>query len=669
VRLGPFVALLLVRGVCGCSAITDPAASPAPVNVCLGTCPGYPADAGVPVVCQASQTSYACQINTVPNFVLVVTIPSLAPIGAGTTYGISRDEVVLNDSCMVYAPTGYCYRLVTNLSPRPEDVGALRPAYGVYLVNQSQSEQADRYLDIPAGYDVSLPVSVTFWPQWTPPDTSTAPGVATDARLLGLPLPPVFANVGFGVLPGTDPFGNLVVAPGAQAPAVGAFAEPFEWVAGLTPSISAPAYKAVVQVSPPFDDGYPDLGYAVSVVAPYVGANVNLGVTLGQPASYVAFPTASFSVKRADGKPWEGTWTAYYRDQSTLQSLTSRARFSGKTTSVRLNEVSTQIVNLASAEIVLQPPVGMVTPEFIDTAPSGAVGEVYPALPPVAHVSGTVQAPSGDAVSATLLFFSDFVDDVATCMQTPDTPPPSALFYEVRVQTADQLATGGAVGEFSLDLPQGRYAVVVQPSGESGFAKSTVRYLSVSVPDHPVCSGDSPTLDGVVITASERVAVTGSVVTADGRALANATVEFTPAAALAPGRFASPAASTGAVAEDLWPRPFTTTTATDGSFTVALDPFGQYDMTVVPQDGTNFPWSVRTNIVTTALPLQLSTLVVPPPFFLDLTLEDANENPLTGAVVQAFGFTSDGVAVGIGDALTDSNGNFTMMLSTAFASE
>ena len=58
-------------------------------------------------------------------------------------------------------------------------------------------------------------------------------------------------------------------------------------------------------------------------------------------------------------------------------------------------------------------------------------------------------------------------------------------------------------------------------------------------------------------------------------------------------------------------------------------------------------------------------ITVPAPYVLSLVLLDPNQNPLSGASVEAYAFSS-GVALNIGQAVADANGHFTMMLTTAF---
>jgi hypothetical protein len=195
------------------------------------------------------------------------------------------------------------------------------------------------------------------------------------------------------------------------------------------------------------------------------------------------------------------------------------------------------------------------------------------------------------------------------------------------------------------------------------------------------CGGLARTLDNVVIEASAPIVLTGTVVTADGRPMAGAEVEFTPSAALAPslnpaglGSSAPATPFTTLTAQDAWPRAFHTTTGAAGGFRMEVDPYSQYDLTIRPQGGTGFPWTVRPNHMLYNQDLNLGPIVVPAPFFLSLALHDPSDQALVSAVVQAYAFTSvstngvtTSVALPIGEALTDANGQFSMMLTTSFA--
>jgi hypothetical protein len=668
-----------VLALAGCDAITQPSASPAPVNVCALTCPGYPSDAGVQ--CESIGPTGACQVNAYAPFVLVVTVPALAPASAGTTYAISSDEIFTE------APANGCHTAPPGEPPRDVcfKMGAVQRAGGVYLVDEAQEREAGRNLGIaPTTASVTLPVAVTFWPQWTPPDTATVPGVLTDARLLNLPLPPVFANAGVGANP-TD-FNAVVPELPGGLPDPNTDSEwvaAFEWVAGLPPSTaglspltSNTGYIAEVEVTAPFNDGYPDVSYAVatdpnpSSTTPLnltLGAAIGVSPSAGPPTTFEQWPVsqtpgvsvAPLTVIHADGTPFKGGWTVYLRDPITQWALSSRATLSGAVSEAPLNIISTQVPG-PNAELVIEPPPNIQgVPEFIDISPTNR--EVYPALPPLVHVSGTVVAADGTPASATLLFFSDQLYDYATC-GTPK--PATTLHYEARVQTADRVPSGGAVGSYSVDLPQGYYGVVVDPGGSSVYAKTTNEYEAI-VPTPSVCTGATLPSMSLDIDVTPTITVSGTFVTGDGRPLAAASVDFTPAAALAGRPTTNPI--------DQWPRPFTTTTDLSGGFSVAVDP-GEYDITARPQDGTGLPWLVRPDHVIWSGIKRLEPVAVPAPFFLSVTLHipdpsnPSTEYPLSEAVVQAYAF-SNGAALLIGDALTDEDGHFTMMLNTLFPSD
>jgi hypothetical protein len=349
-------------------------------------------------------------VGSSSDYVLIVSVPQLAPVGGGTTYAITADEITTSKTenpcgnVLVDAPASdVCYKLATP-----------QAAYGEYLIEESVALEAERNLGNVGGDAVSLPVSVTFWPRWTAPGTTTA----VDARLLNLPLPPVVADVGYGIA-GQYINNDFAVFPPDSSDL------PIEWIAALSPSQSAPGYLGVVNVSTPFNDGYPDLTYPLTSASASRKA-VYFHIVLGNdpdpdvldptPVTIAPYPAPTLTVQRTDGTALPAGWTVYYRDSAALQALTSRATLDGKKTSVRLNEINTQLVSAnPNAELVVLPPANApASPTLIDK--SGAVVENYPVLPPPVHVSGTVLSPDGTAaVSATVLFFTDTVDAVTDC--------------------------------------------------------------------------------------------------------------------------------------------------------------------------------------------------------------------------------------------------------------
>jgi hypothetical protein len=263
---------------------------------------------------------------------LVVTVPADGPsnLGASSTYVLRAEDVVEHPNlCMNYplVAGSLCYQL-----------GNLQEAYGGYLVSPLGAMQANRPLGDPATY-TTLPVSVTFWPFWAPPG-----GDATDARLLNLPLPPVFASVSntFDV--------GFVSSSGLPLPTTSANNGPaISWITALPPS--AAGYLGEIVVSTPFDDGYPDLTYGLSVKDS--AGVVRSGVAEGANATFSPYPPlpAMLTVKRASGSPLGGDWKIYARDQATGRRLTSTA--TGASTAIRLNQISLQPVT--SSELVVQP--------------------------------------------------------------------------------------------------------------------------------------------------------------------------------------------------------------------------------------------------------------------------------------------------------------------------
>jgi hypothetical protein len=319
-------------------------------------------------------------------------------------------------------------------------------------------------------------------------------------------------------------------------------------------------------------------------------------------------------------------------------------------------------------------------PEFADlytgptgTSPTGVIlsNEAYPSVPKPVTISGTVRSPVG-AVSASLHFasvklYSFLANAPTTC--SIEFSDAALLHYDVVVSTADRLAPGGAVGKYSVVLPQGTYIITVDPDATSGSAKeifgntlSTPPGIAVALPStasRDSCQNTTETHD---FALEPQLNVTGTVLIADGRALANATVDLTPAAIL----LTSPLTP---VAQVDGPRPFEVATGADGSFSAAVDP-GTYDVTVRPVDGTRFPWIVSPAHTFSKSHTNLDPLFVPAPVPLSLTLHDPLADlPIAQAVVSAYAITTcspapcNGVALQISQGFTDSNGSFQMFLT------
>ena len=322
-------AWLLVLAICGCNPITQPPGSAAPVNVCAGTsgltCGGYPSDAGVR--CESTGAAAACLAHAINPFVLVVTVPALAPLSAGTTYAISSEQLFSGatyDACTTppagEPPQDACFR-----------IGAVQEAGGAYVIDEVQAREAGRYLGDTDNGLVTLPVAVTFWPQWTPPDTATSTGVSTDARLLNLPLPPVFANVGTNVamayvpwLPGLDGAARRVSGIGicfrvdCRPPAVDGWPPSLEQPRGVRRrgrGDRAVRRRLPGRQLPGRDELTPSSSDGTNLAFVIGWSSRTRLITIEQwPGSQT--PGASLpplTVEHADGKPFIGGWTVYLR--------------------------------------------------------------------------------------------------------------------------------------------------------------------------------------------------------------------------------------------------------------------------------------------------------------------------------------------------------------------
>jgi hypothetical protein len=160
---------------------------------------------------------------------------------------------------------------------------------------------------------------------------------------------------------------------------------------------------------------------------------------------------------------------------------------------------------------------------------------------------------------------------------------------------------------------------------------------------------------------------------ADQRPLAGATVIAIPTHCFEPNSIADARGLATPPAPSPWcmPRPAQTTTASDGSFSLAIDP-GAYALSVRPSDGTRLPWVTQPISVSLA-PAGFQGKVqfmVPAPFSVGLQLVDPYGNRLVHAIVRAFAeppavtsVSGTNPAVELGEAITDENGNYEMYVT------
>jgi hypothetical protein len=441
------------------------------------------------------------------------------------------------------------------------------------------------------------------------------------------------------------------VPPTAVGPGGGA---PIAWASYLppspvspTPSQSVLTYFSSVTPSPPYD----------RLIPPLIDSLVQ------ESEAYPYEPVAPSPLPlKVTGVPGDATgWTVYLREPNFTPGLTCTSNLPGRIVSNKASIVDhsamlyTFVDDPSDDYVVISPPPGSAMPlSFAQALASTAQG--YPKVSPPVTVSGTVLG-GGTAVPATLHF-------IGTALYAVDADPCSTklslyLSYDVFVETSKDKP-----GAFQVSLPQGQYDVVIDPDPSSGLAKTIVENVT-----YPATCGGSTQIQNADFTLLDLVPVSGSVHIADHRPLATAQVVLTPSALFTAQLLSN---DLGYGAAD-WPRPANTTTGADGSFTVQVDPDGTYDVTVRPVDGTSLPWIVNPGgapVITSAI--TIADLFVPAPTPLSLTIHDFYEDPIAQAVVQAYAFTDcptgspqpcTGVALQIGEALTDATGTFEMVLT------
>jgi hypothetical protein len=622
------------------------------------------------VVCEPTLSGSACISNSpLPNYVLVVNVPEGAVYAPGEVFTFTPSQIACTDhdpSCAVpctnktSVPTG---SICVQLPP-------LNNAFGDYEVASTTNLPT---LGNPSTVNTTVPTQTSYVPTWslTPPACAPRPCPPIEAPLLNLPLPTVFATALTPVVdlpsPGKGPEGTATTG----------------WTA-LLPALSS-GYVQLVNFTSPFDVSFPpwiqppsaQLGLTstsdlITVTATLLPTNNNASGPV---------PPIAVSPSKIDG------WTAFLRDPTTRRIVSSQAIVKGGNASIQwlvagvLSGLSTpqqlgNAMGLGSSggyQIVLSPPQGSVgLPEFADSYVGGP-SETYPDLPKPVTISGVVGSASAP-VSATLHFVS-----TALYNDLPGASPPMCtisdsdaplLHYDIVVPTDDQLHPAGALGKYRVLLPPGQYTITVEPSDASGFAKTEVKPQGDASsgirlpPAGDPCTTAEATFD---IPLEPLLDVTGQVLIADGRQLANATVDLTPS--VVPPASTTSASSTVPTGS---PRPFEVVTGADGSFGASVDP-GTYDVTVRPAQGTNLPWIVSPAHVISGR-TKIETLFVPAPAALSVTLHDPLlDLPLAQAVVRAYAFTScsapsggpscHGVALQIGQGFTDGNGSFEMFLT------
>lgn len=295
----------------------------------------------------------------------------------------------------------------------------------------------------------------------------------------------------------------------------------------------------------------------------------------------------------------------------------------------------------------------------------GVVTILTPSVPNVVDYAGWVEGPDGmPAIGANLQFVSrDVIDETTGAVGTFTTTAttggdPERCYGDGR--DAD-------CGVFEVALLAGTYDIIITPSQSDprqarlGVLRVEERRIDPTPPDG-ILPGEHVPVMGQLFALDRRAAFGGTVRTAGGEGMLNATVRGQALGTTRDGEL--PLAARYA-------RTNMSITDMNGLFALDLD-VGVYDIVIEPPPGSNYPWLVVPDqaIASDATLSNVYELENP----VLVTGVAAFENPDEGAApipvangeVRAYAVleTADGStrAVQIGRASTDADGNYTLLL-------
>jgi hypothetical protein len=677
--------LLLVPlfGLFQCGPITLPA-NPDTYNTCNDdkTCDGYCARKSL--LCEVSESRPACKATrsggnaclagqkALPSsLVLVVDVPGGSQYAPGQTFVLTSESIVASQdaargecsplsspACCQFRrqPDAICVPLppLAGIEFLQLEKGPFQSAlstFGYYKVAENFGHDIGVHFGLLNGATETLPAAVTLTPSWT----VAATNFHAPPWLVGLPIPVMEGSI---VGSTASPFIVNPAAPGGpphgSGPALGwvnfAF-DPAVLPAGLS-------YSEAIEVLPPFADVPP-------VVNPPAPVDPWFPDQSGNP---FAMPTP-VCVDLPPSEVPDG-WTLFFREafgQRVLSSVTGLRKISS-CKEFGANVYSFVDLSMPSTEsiapnLVVSPPAGAVRPQLIEPS-FGSEAHTFYNVPKPAKVRGRVVF-AGKNVSAELHFVSTslYTAKGSGCLREP---APS-LFYDVVVATDPM-----RVGEYDVLLPEGEYAVTVNPDPGSGAPQTLLPRVALPV-DAKSCPAPE---EGIVLpdlVLDNAIGVSGTVALPGTMGpLLDATVDLTPSLATINPMFPPPVPASSIDS----PRSFETTTDAGGRFAFkppdALVGAGTYDITVRPLDGTNLPWVVfQTRQISATMGGDLGTFTVPAPASLTVTLHDLADGAIVGALVRAYAFPPCPTSAcfdpahQIGESITDDTGTFQMFLAPA----
>jgi hypothetical protein len=609
-----------------CVTVTPAARSAAPINSCSSSqqCQDY-APGGASPSCDNG----IC-VSSLPfaNWTAVISLSADAAYGAGATFAVPFSTLITTQGTCTggggTCPPGKRCAPLPQLVSRPGEL-IVWPT-GASLANWNLGN---------APQNTVLPVRATFRPQ------AQSGSSLVDATTIGLPL---------GLVDAPDEVDTSLSAPPGPGGGPSLF-----FLYSLAPLPPGLVFERTLMPVAPFDQAFPpdidlfDLSSASEDIVIYgCGQGTSNCALFDSISGSNGFTYPSFDLSRADGQPLDG-WTAYLQDLTTLRRISNAVTLSGtmaKGVQLLTSRHRKQGDALGNAALVMQPPSGSSLPTAILQAVNGVLGtaEVYPQLPAPVPVSGavTLDLPGGAPVAADVVFESVSLcrDYVSNGMTTVVLDPNPDLAFTTTATAAN--------GSFSAVLPMGVYRATIRPYDTTAQVTVFPNVATTGLLPGQQCG--APTQPGPLVVAGRRT-VRGTAMVADGRALADATIEAIPTAC-----------SDSTTDETCLPRAGGTTTANDGSFIMSLDQ-GGYSLRVRPAEGSALPWVV-TPLAVGPSDMSADIPLVPAPTDAGFVLLDPVAcNPIVEAVVRMYETPAMGSSYEVGEALTDSTGEYSMYLA------
>ncbi len=665
--VGGAIGATLLALACGVLAMPD--VPIAPLNTCTvdSDCNQAFPDASASVTC----VSGACVESTAFRPIIVFSIPTTAPNG-GATYALPSNYLLevppAPAGCANIPATQTCFFL----PPLASTSGFLQVSYGFGVTLWPPSGLRP---NIPDGNPIALPTRAIFHPMWIDPVT----GHPVLATKLGLPLPDVVADQStttFLLAPtnGTTDVPGFVFSANVPQPITSTDPSAFYGyeIIPSDPYAIFPPFVRPADPRPSSDGGAPagDTtlldGFGVAPPnATLTPLALNLPSIIYDPTKFlppVSAPIAQpITINEGPdlGISLEG-WSAYIVDTDGRRVSGRAILPAGATKTLTLYEsYNTAQSNLT---LIIAPPPTLDMPSLEDNSGLFAPAHTYFQVPVPQNPSGAVQRSDelGTQTSAHITFIANGNVPSATLIHADLSPAPE-LNYQKTIAT-------DSGGNYSVLLPPGNLRAYVVPDDPN---------LTITLNDNYQVAPSAPPQNGKTLVVNPRTHVTGRVVLADGTPLFAATVVVSPSADL-------PLTTT----DDPLLRPRETQGLTDvnGLFDVPSDP-GQVDISVRPQDGTQFPWVVLTSRTVppstgadggVTSTLTIPTVTIPAPVTFPPTsagvLTDSLGNPVPNAVVRAYAFPPPAMAIDggvaqsrgarlLGMTTSDANGNFQLFVA------